>query len=484
MGLSGGSQSSTQNTSPWEGQQPYLRDLFSESQRLYRGSGPEYFDGNTVAPFSDLTQFGLGAQAQRGASGSPTEAALNQYIQGTLGTPGVDPTAIMAAGGAQTGIGMGGADILFNAADPNNYFNSGSAAALDPSRFTGFRDTVGNGPGVAQGGINRAITMNPFQVQSYGGGGGTGPDFANSTVQSVAEGSGITDIPRGTLESTAQGNFLEANPYLESQYEAATSRVKEDFSDVVTPAINAAFSKAGRSGSALQAQAIGDAADDLTTNLSQAYASIFGDNYQQERGRQVDAAGQLGNFDLAGGGLSLDAARLGLTDDLARRGLNTDLFTSDADRSLAASSTALSDDLARSGLSFDSMFDQQSNELDFFSDAAGRSLAAGSDLFGGLNSGVGNLISLYGTDTAARQGAAGLTEMASGLDYQNIEAMLASGQITDEQAQRMIDAEVDRFNYYQNLPEMRLLQYANIVNQNPFSQSTGRSSGFNLGAEF
>ncbi len=425
MGLSGGQQSSTQNTSPWEGQQPYLRDLFSQAQQNYNGPGPEYFSGNTVAPFSDITQAGLALQANRGASGSASESALNQYIQGTLGMPGVDPRAIAAAGGAQTQFGGMGADILADAANPNNFFNTASAAALDPSRLAGATDYT-----MAGSGDSRA-TLDNLQT------------------------TGISDVPRDALSATASGSYLNANPYLKDQYDAATAQVKEDFSDVIAPTINATFGSAGRTGSALHAQAIGDAADDLTTNLSQTYADIFGGNYQAERDRSLSAAGQLGDFDIAGGGLNLAATEVGLTDDLSRRDLASDIF-----------------------------FGQQGNELDYLGGAAGRALGAGSDLFSGFGSGVDDLTSLFGIDSANRQGAAGLVDTASNLDYQNIDRLLASGQITDEQAQRLIDAERARFDYYQNLPDLRLLQYSNIINANPFSQSSGGSSGFNLGFEF
>ena len=58
MGQSSGTETVTQNSEPWSQAQPYLQDIFRNSQSLYR-QGAEYFPGSTVVPFSPLTERGM-----------------------------------------------------------------------------------------------------------------------------------------------------------------------------------------------------------------------------------------------------------------------------------------------------------------------------------------------------------------------------------------------------------------------------------------
>lgn len=58
-GKQSGTQTTTQKTEPWEGQQPYLKDVFSQAQQQYQSSNPSYYPGSTLAGQSAAT---LGGQ--------------------------------------------------------------------------------------------------------------------------------------------------------------------------------------------------------------------------------------------------------------------------------------------------------------------------------------------------------------------------------------------------------------------------------------
>ncbi len=86
--MSGGSKGTTttvQQSDPWSGQQPYLREIFGEAQRLYQQPGPGYYAGQTVAGFAPETETALNAQAARAMSGSPYQQAAGQQLLNTLG---------------------------------------------------------------------------------------------------------------------------------------------------------------------------------------------------------------------------------------------------------------------------------------------------------------------------------------------------------------------------------------------------------------
>lgn len=69
----GGSTTTVQKADPWEGQQPYLKEVFAEAQKLYQNGGmaPEYYPEQIVADQSAWTQAALQMQADRAQNGSP-----------------------------------------------------------------------------------------------------------------------------------------------------------------------------------------------------------------------------------------------------------------------------------------------------------------------------------------------------------------------------------------------------------------------------
>ena len=97
------------------------------------------------------------------------------------------------------------------------------------------------------------------------------------------------------LGRTANGEYLNNNPYLDQMFDRASSKVSDAFSSAVD-AKNSNFSMAGRYGSgahqaaqARQKEALGDTLGGLATD-------IYGGNYQQERDRMVSALNPLGSF--------------------------------------------------------------------------------------------------------------------------------------------------------------------------------------------
>ncbi len=86
--MSGGSKGTTttvEQADPWSGQQPYLKEIFSEAQRLYQQPGPSFYPGQTVAGFAPETETALNAQAARAMAGSPYQQAAGQQVLNTLG---------------------------------------------------------------------------------------------------------------------------------------------------------------------------------------------------------------------------------------------------------------------------------------------------------------------------------------------------------------------------------------------------------------
>lgn len=79
----GGKQETTTDSSPWEGVQPYLTDLFKQAKTLSK-TPSEYYPDSTVAPTSQYTSQYIQALADKANNGSATTDAANQQVQDTL----------------------------------------------------------------------------------------------------------------------------------------------------------------------------------------------------------------------------------------------------------------------------------------------------------------------------------------------------------------------------------------------------------------
>ncbi len=105
------------------------------------------------------------------------------------------------------------------------------------------------------------------------------------------------------LQQTAQGQMLGGNPYLDAQYDQAAQAVTRQFSESVLPGVNATFGGAGRTGSGAHQAAVSSAQGELAGQLSGMAAQMYGNNYQQERTNQLQAANQLAGMGIQQGGL-------------------------------------------------------------------------------------------------------------------------------------------------------------------------------------
>ena len=87
MNSGGGDTTTVQKSDPWEGQQPYLKDIYAQTGGLY-GSGMGYtpYSGPRVAGLSDIQRQGMETAYQNILSGNtPAQAAggmLNKTLQG------------------------------------------------------------------------------------------------------------------------------------------------------------------------------------------------------------------------------------------------------------------------------------------------------------------------------------------------------------------------------------------------------------------
>ncbi len=91
MGGGGGSQESKTTTSIDPSIAPYVTYGLEEAKRLYQGTGPQYFQGQTYVSPSEATQQSLQMARERALGGSPLIKAAQQETLDTIAGRGVNP---------------------------------------------------------------------------------------------------------------------------------------------------------------------------------------------------------------------------------------------------------------------------------------------------------------------------------------------------------------------------------------------------------
>ena len=108
--------------------------------------------------------------------------------------------------------------------------------------------------------------------------------------QRAIQGSPAVNAAQGQIADTAGGSYLNSNPYLDRMFGNASDAVTRQYREATAPSIGSQFALAGRAGSGQHANALNQSQDQLGRTLSGMAADIYGGNYNQERGRQIQAS--------------------------------------------------------------------------------------------------------------------------------------------------------------------------------------------------
>ncbi len=260
------------------------------------------------------------------------------------------------------------------------------------------------GVGEAKNIYNQRQNQQFFPGQTYA-------DFDPATTAALAgtearatSGSPLVQAAQGNMQSTLSGDYLsQGNPYMGG----LQSRIMAD----VMPGINATFSRAGRTGSDSHGYS-------LARGLGDAFAPIEYQNYEAERGRQMQAASMaptLANQDyqdlamLRGVGAEREAqAQRGISEQMAR-------YDFDQNRQARALQEYMGTMMPVASLGGTSQSTQtQTQKSDPMQTALGLGMMAAAPFTGGATLGMGGMMggaaagglgSLFGGGAAAAGGA-------------------------------------------------------------------------------
>lgn len=331
-GGGGGNTTTVQKADPWEGQQPYLKDLYAQYQSQYQNSAPQYFPESTVAGVSPWTEGGVGQLAAFGNS--------PYYQQGaTASRNSMQNLSNMQNPFTNPMLGMGYGQL----GNVNQYMNKTMSG------------------------------QNAVQAQNAQAG-GVLPNYQAMVGQ------------------------MTGNPQLDAMVNAAQTRTAQNFNEQVMPQISLNSLSNNAYGGSRQGIAEGLAADRLQQQMGDIATGMYGSAYESGQNRALQGAGQ-------------------------QAGLDTNVNLANSQQNMQAQ-----------------LANQQLQQW-----AAGQGMNS-------LQSGLGMSMD------AARLQQATLPSYAQYgmLPTQNL---LQAGQMDQQQRQMMLDDEVARWNFYNNLPQQMLSQY-------------------------
>lgn len=98
------------------------------------------------------------------------------------------------------------------------------------------------------------------------------------------------------LGQTAQGNYLNGNPWFSQMVQNALDPITRNFQTATAPQLDASFANSGRYGSGAMLGQRENAQNVLADQLAKTSSNMYGQNYANERQQQLAAANQYGQL--------------------------------------------------------------------------------------------------------------------------------------------------------------------------------------------
>lgn len=276
--MGGGSGSSTtqtvQKADPWAGQQPYLYEQFAAAQNLFNNKTPQY----NMDAFNQAKQT---YNQQQAMGGVPSFTSLQARKLGYTGNWGQDFENWLDADPNRRGQYQGtfesqapGWDRALNDAEMQEarQYGGGPAPKMEDFLIPGTENSSALAPAYYQGQTIADQAPETLLAQDL-------------TTNRALTGSPVMNNAQGLLSSTLQGDYLNSNPYLDQNVNKAL--------DSVQSRVNSVFGTGGRFGGGINQQV-------LAKELGDTAAGMYGQNYDQERNRQMQGmlfAPQMANQD-------------------------------------------------------------------------------------------------------------------------------------------------------------------------------------------
>jgi hypothetical protein len=375
-----------------------------------------------------------------------------------MGQQNIDPNAVFGAGQqAAGGIGAGQGTV-----------NQGLGGIQSGQNMMQQAGQAGIGMGQPNSMVGGAA--NALSGMTGYGGLGEAQQFAGSPAMGALPASqqyaqsqmGVGGAGNQQLAQTAGGGFLGSNPYLDQMFNTASSRAGEAFNEQTMPAIAAQFGSAGRTGGGIHQQMAGNAQRQFGRDLQGMASDIYAPAYESERDRMIQAAQGGSQAGLGAAGLGVDAFGQYNQADLGRRGLASQQYL--GERGLGQQGAGMWGDL---GLG------QGNLALGGYGLAGqmGQGYAGAGNQMGQLGlgqqqiglGGVDAMQNMYNTIGQNQYRAGTLVPGYTDMQYGDIQRLMGVGGMLEDQTQRYMGANQDRWNFGQAAPWNNLNNYSNTI---------------------
>lgn len=489
----------TQTVEPWSGAKSYLTDIYKDYSTALDAGMPQQYQGNTVADQSAATgtaqQMALAAAAN-GQGALNNAQAVNNNIASTGGT---NTQAMNTLSQLQNGVNIG--------SDPTNLGfaallgNVAGGSAPGTSTYNNLMSSTNPAIGATSSilnGINNNYT-NPAQAAASTAGNYT--NSAGGLVNGLASNLSTSANPTtSNLNALASGSMIGQNPYLDASIKNAQSSIADQLKSN-TASLNSAGAAFGRTGSGAQAVQQNNLDNTAAQQMSKVATDMYANQYNTDTQAMLSANNQVANNynNDVSNQLNANNAASGLSDSQQQiRNAGTQLYGNLADMSQTQKNNLTSQQLAAAN----QLGTQVTNNANTQLAAAGASdsnyqnqISNLSSLLQSLssnyNSGVQNQLANAGLQQSSAQAANSASNAATqnqlaaanqaGSVYQNTvapaETVGAVGAAQDTRAQDQLNAQIDQWDYSQQMPLQQLANFASILNGGNYSTTTSTTSG-------
>lgn len=409
----------TTKTEPWDGAKPYITKYLAQADKLYSEGKPEYYQGSTVAEQSSATKDALAQQealARSGSAASGLASASNAVNNITSGNAfSSQPNATLSQ--LQNGLNLG----------------TNPAAASAASLAAGGNGGPGNATLAAgQNFTNAALGAQQAQAGALASGNNPAMDY---------------------LKATASGANVGNNPYLDAMVSNQQNKIADQFRNITAPQIDSQAASLGRMGSGAYARQRNNAETTAATAMADVATSMYGNQYNTDKDRQMSAAGQYGNFYNSDQQNQLNANQSLANTSTSQQGLRNDAASAansayQFDKNLQLQGTSLQSDIYNSGIS-----NQLQNR---------------NQMLNAANSQAGNQVAQANTQLAG----AGMAGQQYANQYLPTDKLGQVGAQIDTRNQDVLNANIQRHDFIENAPINAAASMINLANNGNYSNST------------
>lgn len=488
---------STTKVEPWDGAKPYLLENYKKFDELIKSGAPKQFEGSTVANQSNATLDALNGTENLARNGN-TSALTNatNAVNGVM-TQGTNTQANSTLSQLQQQMNFG--------TNPTDAIAKGIAngSTVGQNYSNGAAGTAAGLQNYSNGAISQfqgmANYLNPALAQSQGYGNYTNAaaGLQSNQANSLAQ----TNNPAmDFLKNTAAGANVGNNPYLDRMVSNQQDAIANKLKNITNPGIDSQAASLGRMGSAAYATQRNNAESTAANGMAKVATEAYQAQYNQDTANQLNAAGQYGNFANQDVANRLNANQALAGTDAQQQQLRqagTSLYGNLADaqqsqRFNAANSLSNAYDsqqAARLGANanyagiLDSQQSARQNALNSNRDfqLAGANLASTNYQNNIANMLSGNNQRLNAANAANNQqnavadqrlNAAGMAGQTYANQYLPYQQLAGVGEARDTRAQDVLNAEIAKWDYDQQLPMQNIANFTNLLNGGGYSNTT------------